>query len=381
MKKRNKKIAIIAVAVITFVAVVLAAVFARMYLTKPSKEEILRDCENILARNVAAINTRTFDMMIYEKNSCLDSQKEYFEYYEEIVKRDELFHKNAYDECYEEDINFIGKCLGEDFQIAFLVKNKEELDAKRIKYIQSELKGLWEMEPEYISYYMEMVSSELENFDLTEDDKKGLRSAFEKFTKDSSKIKVTRAFKLDVLFTIKGNKTLEFEKEIYFAKVNGELLMLNYTPEEPEEDNEHFGFSNGINPKAIADEVERQNMDVDWTDRGVSDTSYAYMILEESGCWIQNDDSGNHLRFKVDEESGIATLEYVDASGNIINGYKGVCDYRGQFINIYESFNAEENEYSGQKKIITLFYCNNDRAVFGIEGKEIEFTSLQKSES
>ena len=48
--KKIVKIAIIAVAVITFVAVVLAAVFARMYLTKPSKEEILRDCENILAR-------------------------------------------------------------------------------------------------------------------------------------------------------------------------------------------------------------------------------------------------------------------------------------------------------------------------------------------
>ena len=32
--------------------------------------------------------------------------------------------------------------VGEDFQIAILVKDKEELDQKRIKYIQKELKEL-----------------------------------------------------------------------------------------------------------------------------------------------------------------------------------------------------------------------------------------------
>ncbi|MBE5925923.1 MAG: hypothetical protein E7270_03070 [Lachnospiraceae bacterium] len=372
MKKGSKKIALI---IGTIVIVILAVVLAVIFTGKPNNKDLFKDCEKILARNVASINTRTYGMMIYEKDSGLKSQFEYLEYYEGIVKRDELFHKNAYDEKYEEDINFIGRCLGEDFQVTYTIESKEELDKKRIKYIQSELKYMGEMKPEQITHYMKMIEGELENFYLTADDIDGLRSAFEKYVKEVSKVKVTRAFKLDVLFTINGNEKLEFEKEVYFAVVDGELMMLSYTPEEPEEDNEHFGFSNDINPKAFADEVERKNMDVDWTDRGVSDTSYAYIILEESGCWIQNDDSGNRLCFKLNEESGITTLEYIDASGNIIDGYKGVCEYKGQFINLYENFDSEKNEYTGEKKVITLFYCNNDRAVFRIGGEEVEFIS------
>ena len=307
MKKGSKKIALIIGAVII---VVLAAVLATIFISKSNKEDLLTDCENILEKKIAAINTRDTKMMTYEKDSGLKSQFEYLEYYEGIVKRDELFHKNAYDEKYEEDINFIASNLGDDFQITYSIKNKEELDKKRIKYIQSELKYIGELKPENITHYMKDVEGELENFYLTADDIERLRSAFEKYVEEVSGIKVTRAFKLDVLFTINGSKKLEFNQEIYFAEINGSLLMLSYTPEEPEEDNEHFGFSNNINPKAFADEVERQNMDVDWTDRGVSDTGYAYMILEEVD-WIQNDDSGNHLYFKIDEEAGITTLEYV----------------------------------------------------------------------
>lgn len=373
MKNKSVKIAACIVAAII---VVLVGVFVALSLSKPSKEEMLKDCEKILERNVAAINTRAFDMMLYEKDSGLKTQFEYMEYYEKIVKRDELFYKNSYTEKYEEDINFIGNCLGEDFQITYSVKNKEELGKKRIKYIQSELKDMLAMEPENISYYMERVYAELENFDLTDDDKKGLRSAFEKYVKEASKIKVSRAFRLDVAFTINGNEKLELEKEVYFAVVNGDLMMLSYTPEEPEEDNEHFSYSNDINPKAIADEVERTNMDVDFTDRGESDTSYASIILEEHN-WTQKDDNGNRIIFKPNVETGVATLEYVDASGNVINGYKGVCEYSGQFINIYEAYDEDECKYIGEKKVITLFFCNNDKAIFAIDGKEVEFVSEQ----
>ena len=337
---------------------------------------LLGKCENILSEHIEAINSRDVSMHTYEDDSSLRTEKKYNAYYEELMERDEVYYKNSYEEKYKADMIFLERCLGEGFKITYSIKSKKELGLERIFYILEELRYVGKQRLDEFDYYEEKIRMNLANFDIKEDEiEKGIK-LLKKFRKEMSKVWVTKAFKLDVVFTIESKEKLNIEMEIYFAEVNGKLIMLDYTPEEPEEDNEHFGFSDGINPSFFADEVECYT-ELDWTDRGVSKTWHGSIILEECDGWLQNDDSGNSLFFKKDEESGITTLEYIDEAGNIINEYEGVCDYRDQFIYVYSDFDEEVNEYSGLKKVITLFYCNEERAVFEIDGKEVKFVKKQ----
>ena len=375
-KKRKIMLVVLGVIVFSVITVVLILINkSNNDKKKNTKNDIIPQCEKMISDHILAINNRKISTYDYDLGCNMDSLDEFMEAYIEITKSDEVYFKNKQEQKYMGDMEFIAKSVGEDFEITYTIKNKEELDEKRIKYIEEGLKTEGINAKLYFQFLVNELEKSLEYFNADEEKLDANNELLLKCIDDLVELDITRAYKFDVEFCIKDDKEMKFDMEIYFAEANEEVFMLRYIPEEPEEDPEYFGVQAGINPTLIADEVIRYS-DYDWTVRGESNYFFGESILENDEGWIQTDGSGNKIYFTHDE-NGTEILEYVDANGNAITGFEGV-NYRTgndteDFIYIYSSYDESTYEYSELKNTIIFIFCNEERVLLEIDGKEVEF--------
>ena len=343
------------------------------------KNKRLQQCEDIIDGYVTLINERDLNCFSYTENNSLDSAIKYEEYYFDLLCNSENYNKDIYYKSYRWYMWALQQFYGEDFKVDYKIKSKEVVGRSREKKIQKDLRLQKTYSDYYVDEYLAEQEISLAYYGASEDEIEKCAKLYKDFLDEVGEVEVSEAYRFIVEITITGRKTETFEWEMYFGMVNDKLILIGYSPEEPEEEGEFFYFSQMINPLSIYQEVSYEIInEPDIRGKGClwdSDINSQY------GEWVQNDGSGNTFFYGKDEEIGAQVIKYTDSTGKAIEGFEGI-NYLDTFssgyyqvsqIPIYAEIDENGDGVGAPKKIIDFLWSTRDKMLLVIDGEEVEF--------
>ncbi len=155
----------------------------------------------------------------------------------------------------------------------------------------------------------------------------------------------------------------EFKDTVEYVSCDGDTLVLVI-------EGEKLTFSS-VEPLIDAKEWEdKHSLTVTFRTKGGE-----FMWCIEQADWIQTDGSGNKIFFKCNELTEKSEFGYVNADGEVIEGFELFDTYYYEDADINESMNVilENSDGEETKTIVYMGYID-EKLVLEIDGKEVEFT-------
>lgn len=172
-------------------------------------------------KSIALINKKTEDSMEYRKYSGLDTQHSFEVMHSEAISKD--------GDTYEDYVKALENEFGDNYKIKYSIDSADKYNDKKLEELADEITVIYESEISSADESLALYEEEWQDEEVSFKQQEKLKKVYEKYIDECGKIKVTAAYEVDVVCTIKGSSGKEtFDiKALVIAKVNGKWIFVD----------------------------------------------------------------------------------------------------------------------------------------------------------